>query len=77
MSGGAIVFMVLSWTLVLGLLLFSYNRVLKKKKHHDPDSLGPRGPAERGAYEGKMPPPTDHYLRGGYAAVYVQRFIYL
>lgn len=60
MSRGAIVMMLFSWAFILGLMFWSFGRVLRKKKHHDPDSIGPLGPPEPGAYEGRMPPPTNH-----------------
>jgi hypothetical protein len=60
MTTGAIIFMLASWTFVLGLTFWSFARVLAKQKHHDPDSLGPAVPPERGTYEGTMPPPSDH-----------------
>ena len=60
MSTGAIVFMVLSWSFVLGLMFWSFARVLKKRAHHDPDSIGPAGPALPGSEEGRLPPPLDH-----------------
>ena len=60
MSVGALIFMLLSWTFVLGLTFWSFARILKKQKHHDPDSIGPLGPAERGAHEGDLPLPRDH-----------------
>jgi hypothetical protein len=60
MSTGAIIFMLVSWTFVLGLTFWSFARVLKKQAHHDPDSIGPLGPPMPGTQEGRMPPPTDH-----------------
>ena len=60
MTTGAIIFMVLSWTVPISLMVWSYSRVLKKKKHHDPDSIGPLGPSEPGTEEGKMDLPDDH-----------------
>ena len=60
MTTGAMIFMALSWAFVLGLMFWSFGRVLKKQAHHDPDSIGPAGPPERGTHEGTMPPPTDH-----------------
>ena len=59
MSTGAIIFMLGSWTFVLGLMFWSFSRVLKKQAHHDPDSIGPLGPTERGAAD-TMPRPSDH-----------------
>lgn len=60
MSTGAIIFMALSWSFVLGLMFWSFSRVLKKRAHHDPDSIGPAGPPVPGSEEGYLPPPTDH-----------------
>jgi len=60
MSAGAIAFMAAIWTVVLSLVIWTYSRVLKKRAHHDPDSIGPRGPAERGAHDRDFPRPTDH-----------------
>jgi hypothetical protein len=60
MSSGGIAFMAVSWALILGLTFWCFWRVLKKQAHHDPDSIGPLGPPERGTYEGTMPPPSDH-----------------
>jgi hypothetical protein len=60
MSGGAIVFMLASWTFVLGLMFWSFARVLKKRAHHDPDSIGPLAPPLPGSEEGRAPPPRDH-----------------
>lgn len=60
MTAGALIFMIASWTFVLGLMFWSFGKVLSKQKHHDPDSLGPAVPPERGSAEGTLPPPTDH-----------------
>lgn len=60
MSTGAMIFMAISWAGVLGLMFWSFSRVLKKQAHHDPDSLGPLSPPERAETEGKVPPPRDH-----------------
>ena len=60
MSFGAFLFMIVSWTFVLGLTFWSFARILKKKPHHDPDSIGPLGPPMPGSEEGKMPLPSDH-----------------
>jgi hypothetical protein len=60
MSTGSMIFMGVSWFFVLGLMFWSFSRVLSKKKHHDPDSLGPGVPPIPGAREGIMPPPSDH-----------------
>lgn len=51
MTTGAIVFMVLSWTFVLGLLAWSYHRILTHKKHFDPDGIGPAAPPEPARFD--------------------------
>jgi hypothetical protein len=51
MSTGAIIFMVLSWGFVLGLTFWSFSRILRRKAHHDPDSLGPAAPPIPGRAE--------------------------
>jgi hypothetical protein len=56
MSTGALLFMLVSWTLVLGLTFWSYSRVLRKRRHFDPDGIGPEAPPEPGAAEGVLPP---------------------
>jgi hypothetical protein len=60
MTPGAMIFMGASWVFVLGLMFWSFGKVLQKQKHHDPDSLGPAVPPERGSADGIMPPPSDH-----------------
>jgi hypothetical protein len=60
MSTGAFLFMLASWTFVLGLMVWSFSKILKKQGHHDPDSIGPAAPPIPGAQDGVMPPPTDH-----------------
>lgn len=44
MSTGAIIFMAISWTFVLGLMGWSYYRILTHQGHHDPDGIGPAQP---------------------------------
>lgn len=51
MTTGAIVFMAVSWTFVLGLAFWAYSRLLRKRRHHDPDGLGPAAPQVKGARE--------------------------
>jgi len=51
MSTSAIVFMALSWTFVLGLMSWSFSRLLRDKKHFDPDGIGPAGPPRPGETE--------------------------
>lgn len=51
MTGAAIAFMAMSWGFSLGLLGWSYSRILRKKEHHDPDGIGPAQPAERAITE--------------------------
>jgi hypothetical protein len=47
----ALIFMVLSWTFVLGLLSWSYYRILTHKKHFDPDGIGPAAPPEPALFD--------------------------
>jgi len=46
MSGGAIAFMAISWTFVLGLTAWSFAKLLTVQKHFDPDGIGPESPPE-------------------------------
>lgn len=55
MTAGALVFMLLSWTFVLGLTSWAFWRILRGQKHFDPDGIGPAQPPVRGEAEG--PPP--------------------
>lgn len=49
MSTGALIFWLASWTFVLGLTFFCFWRILRLRKHHDPDGIGPAGPPRDGA----------------------------
>jgi len=51
MTTGAIVFMAMSWGVALGLMAWSYSRILRGKKHHDPDGIGPAQPPVPGTTE--------------------------
>ena len=53
MTTQAVIFWLLSWSFVLGLMGWSYRRILSDKKHHDPDGIGPAVP----------PLPPDHGAR--------------
>lgn len=46
MSTGALLFMLASWTFVLGLTVWSFARILRGQKHFDPDGIGPAVPPE-------------------------------
>lgn len=46
MSTGALIFMIASWTFVLGLTFWSFARILKHQRHFDPDGIGPAVPPE-------------------------------
>jgi hypothetical protein len=46
MSTGAIIFMAVSWTFVLGLMTWAFSVLLSEKEHHDPDGIGPAAPPE-------------------------------
>jgi len=49
MSTAAIVFWLVSWTCVLGLMAFCFARILRLRRHHDPDGIGPARPPVGGA----------------------------
>ena len=51
MTTGAVVFMAASWAFVLGLTLWSFAKVLRHERHHDPDGIGPAAPPEPGLSE--------------------------
>ncbi len=53
MSTSAILFMAGSWTFVLGLTFWSFYKLLKDKKHFDPDGIGPAEPPVPGETEGR------------------------
>lgn len=46
MTRGALIFMLASWGFVLGLMSWSFVRILRHRKHHDPDGTGPAFPPE-------------------------------
>lgn len=52
MTVGAMVFMALSWTFVLGLVIWSFGRILRNPRHFDPDGIGPAVPPVGGEAEG-------------------------
>ena len=46
MTAGALVFMTVSWTFVLGLMIWSFSKILRNQRHFDPDGIGPASPPE-------------------------------
>lgn len=58
MSSGALIFMALSWTFVLGLTLWAFTKILRSPKHIDPDGIGPASPPTPPAVP-PLPPPED------------------
>ena len=48
MSTGALIFMLTAWTFVLGLMSWSFARILGGTKHFDPDGIGPAEPPVAG-----------------------------
>lgn len=52
MSTGAVVFLVLSWSFVLGLTGWAFRRILKHPGHLDPDGIGPAAPPEPPLHDG-------------------------
>lgn len=61
MSTGALIFMALSWALVLGLTTWAFARILKVQGHHDPDGIGPASPPVPPAADA---PPADPRREG-------------
>lgn len=57
MSTGAVIFLILSWTFVLGLTGWAYSRIMRTQKHFDPDGIGPGSPPVPPA--APQPPPPD------------------
>ena len=51
MTAGALVFMIVSWTFVLGLMIWSFSKILRNQRHFDPDGIGPASPSEPGRYD--------------------------
>jgi hypothetical protein len=49
MSAGALAFLGLSWTFVLGLVGWSLSRILRAATPLDPDGIGPARPPAAGA----------------------------
>lgn len=46
MTGRAMLFMAASWAFVLGLTAWSFTKVLRHRRHDDPDDIGPAPPVE-------------------------------
>jgi hypothetical protein len=44
MTTSALFFMLASWAFVLGLMFWSFARILGHQRHHDPDGIGPAQP---------------------------------
>lgn len=51
MSGGALLFMAISWAAVLGTTGWAFYRLLADKAHFDPDGTGPAEPPVEGRVE--------------------------
>lgn len=51
MSTGALLFLIVSWTFVLGLTFWSFWRILRSQAHFDPDGIGPASPPVPGRAE--------------------------
>ena len=56
MTTGAVIFWMLSWALVLGLTGWAFARILRGRRHFDPDGIGPAAPPEPGRAEPDLPP---------------------
>lgn len=55
MTIDAALFMAASWALVLGLTFWSFWRILRARKHFDPDGIGPAVPPEPAASRRSAP----------------------
>ncbi|HEV2148419.1 MAG TPA: hypothetical protein VGR37_13535 [Longimicrobiaceae bacterium] len=55
MTAGAVVFMAASWAFVLGLTFWSFAKILRARKHFDPDGIGPAVPPEPAQTERAAP----------------------
>lgn len=53
MTAGALFFLVVSWTFVLGLVIWSFWRILTAPKPLDPDGIGPASPTPKRPAKGK------------------------
>lgn len=53
MSTGALISMLVSWAFVLGLMGWSFGRILRSQQHFDPDGIGPEQPPVPGRVEQK------------------------
>ena len=53
MTTAAMIFMAGSWIFVLGLTFWSFARILRHQKHHDPDGIGPAQPPVGGMTESR------------------------
>ena len=51
MTTGALIFMLVAWTFVLGLMFWSFHKILRGQKHFDPDGIGPASPPEPGKFD--------------------------
>lgn len=56
MSAGSLIFMLASWTFVLGLTSWSFAKILTSKRHFDPDGIGPASPPEPGKFDSEGRP---------------------
>lgn len=51
MTAGAVTFMLVSWTAVLGLTAWSFWKITRGRRHFDPDGIGPASPPVPGEAE--------------------------
>ncbi|HEV2736106.1 MAG TPA: hypothetical protein VGV85_14760 [Longimicrobiaceae bacterium] len=57
MTTTAIIFMAVIWTALLSLVTWAYSRILRGRRHFDPDGIGPAAPPVPGmAAEEQRPP---------------------
>jgi hypothetical protein len=63
MTTGALIFMLVAWAFVLGLMAWSFGKILRGKKHFDPDGIGPASPPEPGKFDSRTGPRRVHPRR--------------
>lgn len=56
MTTTAIIFMAVIWTALLSLITWAYSKILRGRRHFDPDGIGPAAPPVQGMAAEEQPP---------------------
>jgi hypothetical protein len=56
MTTTAIIFMAVIWTALFSLITWAYSRILRGRRHFDPDGIGPASPPVPGMAEKEQRP---------------------